>query len=92
MNRSSGYLGSSEIQTSKANHEIIPNSPSNWTVGYSLKKFSFDNSDECTVIINKDARIFLKAGQGFEIGYQDTPIHSFVIVESGVKFNWIGGY
>lgn len=92
MSRGSGYLGSSEISISVAGQDIIPNPPSHWSTGYSLKKFSFDNTEECTIIVNKETRLFLKAGQGFEIGYDDSPIQSFVIVEGGIHFNWIGGY
>lgn len=89
---SAGYLGSPSLLVSKANQEIINAKPANWTYGYKLYKFSFDNTQNCTVIINGKAKIFLKAGQGFEMNVGDEPITSFVIVESGIEFVWIGGY
>ena len=92
--KGNGYLGSNKIETSVANKEIIPiPSPSkNWTNGYNLYKFSFNNEQDCTVIINKEATIFLKAGQGFEVADGDKPVSSFVIKENNIKYNWIGGF
>lgn len=89
-----GYLGSNQIETSVANQQVIPNPPSNlnWTMGYSLYKFSFRNYDQCTIIINNETELFLDAGDGFEMNEIDKPITSFVIVESGIRFNWRGGF
>lgn len=87
-----GYLGSPQIMTSKVNQEVIDSKPVSWTHGYKLYKFSFDNTQNCTVIINKKAIVFLKAGQGFEMNVGDEPIHSFIVMESGIEFTWIGGY
>ena len=92
MAKGNGYLGTSSIQTSKTNQELIPNAPENWTIGYKLVKFSFSNEQDCTVIINKGVTLFLKAGQGFEVGHDDAPITSFVIKEASITFNWIGMY
>ena len=94
MFKGNGYLGSSSPQVSKANQELIPAPPSNkgWTYGYKLYKFSFNNEEDVTIIINGDARIYLKAGQGFEIDQGDAPISSFVIVEPSKNYNWIGAY
>lgn len=56
MNRlGSGYLGSSSIEYSSTNHEVVPNNPDNWNRGYKFYKFNFINHDSCTVVINKDS-------------------------------------
>lgn len=88
-----GYIGSDSLKTSVAGAEIIPNVPSNWTGKYNLYKFSFDNAEQpCSVKINGGNQIYLKAGQGFEIQKEDAPIWSFVIVEAGIKYNFIGAF
>jgi hypothetical protein len=86
------FLGSPSIQTSTANQQLVPNAPSSWTLGYSFKKFSFANDQDCTITVNTDSPIFLRAGQGFESDKSDTPITSFLIKESGITYNWIGSY
>ena len=55
---------------------------------YSFKKFSFENEQECHLKINGSEPIFLKEGYGFDVGYDDPPIRSLVIVESGVEYQW----
>lgn len=92
MTKGNNYLGSPTIQTSTANQELVPVKPPKWTVGYAIKKMSFDNKDNCTIVINNEARIFLEAGQGFESTYDDPIIYSFKIVESGIKFNFIASH
>jgi hypothetical protein len=88
-----GYIGTDSLKTSTANQECIPSVPVNWTGRYNLYKFSFDNADQsCSVKINGGSPIYLKAGQGFEIQKEDAPIWSFVIVEAGISYNWIGAY
>lgn len=87
----SGYNGSPALEiTTTENQEIIPSSPPEWTVGYKFYKFSFMNDQDCTVRINGDEPIFLRAYQGFNCNQHDEGISSFVIVESGINFNWIG--
>ena len=76
--------------TSTANQELLPNKPASWSHGYKLIRFSFDNDQDCSVVVNGQVTIFLKAGQGFEIGEGDIPITSFKIVQAGITFNWIG--
>lgn len=89
----SGYIGSSSLQTSTANQEIIPApTNSNWTHGYNLYKFEYANDQSCTVKINNDEEIFLRAGQGFKMDHMDSPIWSFVVKEAGVTFNFVGAY
>ncbi|MFS0657339.1 hypothetical protein AB1L07_01775 [Niallia alba] len=87
------YLGSDSIQqTTTTNQEIIPLPPSTWTKGYNFYRFSFDNLDACTVKINKGKPIYIRAGKGFNTDIYDSPIYSFVIIENGIRFNWIAGY
>lgn len=88
-----GYMGSSNLQTSTANQELVPSAPEGWINSkLYFYKFSFDNGSDCHVKINGGSPIYLKAGQGFEMNEIDAQIYSFVIVESGIQFNWIGTY
>lgn len=87
------FLGSSSLQTSIANQELVPIAPEDWINSHlSFYKFSFDNDQECTIKVNGGNLLFLKAGQGFESTEVDAPIHSFIVVTAGVTFNWIGAY
>jgi hypothetical protein len=87
-----GYLGSSSLQTSTANAEILPSSPSDWTIPYNFYKFSFKNDQDCHIIINGGNQIFIRANQGFEMDEMDKPITSFKIAESSITYNWVGTY
>ncbi|MGG3925673.1 hypothetical protein ABET51_06700 [Metabacillus fastidiosus] len=80
-----GYYGSPELLTSTANMEIITN-------GKRYYKFSFLNEIDCVVKINDGEPILLRERQGFSSEIEDQPISSFVIVNSGVQFNYIGAY
>lgn len=89
----SGYKGTPSIQTSTANQEIIPPTPAGWSgVKLSFYKFSFQNKANCTVKINGGDPIYLEADDGFEVNLEDAPITSFVIVEAGIQFKFIGAY
>lgn len=94
--RGNGYLASDALKTSTANQELVPPMPLNWSFGYKIRKLSFDNAEqECRVTVVADGKsttAFLKAGQGFEMGYDDPPITSFKIVEAGVKYNYFATY
>ena len=87
-----GYLGTDEVKTSTANQEIIPPSPTDWTVGYRIYKLSFMNYDATNIIINGTANILLDANEGFEMTYLDAPIHSFIIVNPDVKYKFVASY
>lgn len=88
-----GYISSKGLETtSKPMQEIIPNPPETWSLGYTLEKFSFYNVNQCNVIINNKFTITLSAGTGFEIGYDDVPITSFVVVEENTPYEFIGSY
>lgn len=90
---SNGFLGSNEIKTSITNQEVVPASPEGWTRDrYLLYKLSFINYDPCRISINGGNPIHLNSEQGFESSIEDAKIDSFVIVDSGVRFSWIGSY
>ena len=84
MQIGSRFFGSSQLTTSTSNQEIVPR-------GKIFYKFSFMNSQDCTVKINGSNPIFLRANQGFSMDEVDAYIHSFVIVEPNIEFNWVGG-
>lgn len=79
----SAFKGSSAKLTSAANEEICKK-------GECYEKFDFYNYQDCTVKINGSAPIFLGAGQGFSTDRFDEPIYSFIVVEAGIDYNWIG--
>ena len=90
-------IGSKDLTISTAMQEIIPEAPENWTVSVVLRDMSFYNSEACHIILNgksdidgEDNIIYLRAGQGLNIDEKDIDIHSFVIVESGIPFNFVG--
>lgn len=90
-------IGSKDLTVSTAMHEIVPQAPSSWTVPVVFKNLSFYNTEECHVILNGksdidegDNIIYLRAGQGLDIDEKDIDIYSFIIVESGVSFNFVG--
>lgn len=87
-----GYIGSASLQTSTTNMELIPSKPAGWSDGYKLYKFSFVNDQACHVVVNGKWNLYLRDGQGFNIELGDKHITSFVIVEGGITFNWIGAY
>jgi len=91
----SGYFGSSSVQTSTELVEIIQqHKPSSWiTSKLQVYKFSFMNNEDCHIEINESSsQIFLPAGTGFEMSEVDKELWSFVIVEAGVTYTYIGGY
>jgi len=82
------YLGSSAIMTSTSNQEIVQ---TQLVAPYtSLGKFTFINDAVCHVLINNSAPILLRANQGFYSEQEDYRINSFIIVDSGITFSWIG--
>ena len=88
----SGFKGTSKIETSTANQELIPEKPYGWTIGYKFKSFSFFNDQECHIIVNNGEPLFLRAGMGFNSTTDNQSITSFVIVEEGISYNWIGAF
>lgn len=89
----SGYKGSPELEFSTTEHyEVIPKLPDKSLKENFLYKFSFFNDQDCTVIINDGDPIYLRANQGFQMDENDALIYSFVIVEEGISFNWIGAW
>lgn len=90
--KGNGYLGSSTLETSTANQELIPEKQIEWTYGYKIRKLSFINKQSTQIIINSETTLFLDANQGFEMDENDEPITSFIVVEAGINFQWIAGY
>ena len=90
--RGSGYTGTDGIKTSKANEEIVPSKPEGWSV-YQFYKFQFINHNKtCKVKINGGSPIYLHNGYGFETTSEDSPIRSFIIVDSGVEYSFTAAY
>ncbi len=88
----SGFKGTSQIETSIANQELISTlKPDGWTL-FQMYSMTFKNYTPCTVKINGGDPIFLDKGDGFVTSHVDTPIYSFVIVEAGVQYTFVGGY
>lgn len=87
-----GYAGSPVNSISASNQEIITN-PTNWSK-FSFYKFSFYNIEACSVKINNSNPISLMAGQGFtcDPNDMDSRIYSFIIIESGIHYNFLGAY
>ncbi len=95
----SGYIGSENLQTSIAMQEVMPNLTHDGLRLNSLYSFAFVNTESCHVIINGKkgtgeggVTIYLAEAQGFSTVLGDSPIHSFIVVESGIHFNWLGAY
>lgn len=85
------YMGTDRIETTKEkNTEILSLRNEKWSYDYSFTHFFFDNKDACTVKINNSNPIYLEAGDGFQTDYYNTPINSFIIIESGVSYKWSG--
>lgn len=92
-------IGSKVLTKSSENEEIVPNKPNNWSVDLKFLEFSFMNSQDCHIILNGNSRlgneenkIFLRANQGLNIDKDDVDVESFVIIESGIDYNWVGKY
>lgn len=92
MQTGNGYLGSGSIVTSKSFEELIPSAPKNWSTGYTIKKLYLENIEECTIKINGETEILLRAEKGFQIDYRDKPIYSLVIKEAGIQYNFAASY
>lgn len=87
----SNYFGTSKIETTnKNNTEILKLRGEKWSFDYKFKHFYFDNKNDCTVKINGGSPIFLEAGDSWQTDITNTPIESFVIVESGISYKWSG--
>ena len=84
------FKGSETLETSKANHEVVPLAPSDWTAErYTFKEFSFINMMPCVVKINGSNGIFLNTEQGFDY---KKGIKSFIVVTPNVQYTYLGEY
>lgn len=71
--------GSSELETSIAEQEILPN-------GLRFANFEITNDQICTISINGGDYIYLRANQGLSI-----PVcNSCKIKENDITYNWTG--
>lgn len=84
------FIGSDDLMVSTANMEIIPPKPEGWTSGYNFIIFALFNDQPCRVSINGSKPIYFKANQGFYFPLCNMIIESFVIIDEGITFNWIG--
>lgn len=78
------FYGSPSLQTSTENQELVPER----TAFY---KFSFSPKSNCTVMINDSEPILIESELGFNMNQVDAYISSFIIVDSGIEYSWIGG-
>lgn len=83
--KGSGMKGSSELQTSVAEQEILPS-------GTNFLSINFLNDAACTVSLNGGDYVYFKANQGFKTSMEDFIIHSMKIKENGITFVWSGVY
>ena len=90
MEKGNGYIGSPALMTSKANEQVVPETPG-WSFGYSFYMFEFENDQDCTVIINGNT-IFLRAGRGFITPENGAPVKSFIIKEPNITYTWAAAY
>ena len=92
----SSIFGSPNPQTSTLGQEIIQqHKPLTWSIPKLIAyRFSFMNSNSsCHIKLNGSTdQIYLALGQGFESDMYDMEIWSFIIVEAGIIYNYVGGY
>jgi hypothetical protein len=87
-----GYNGDKGT-TSTANQELLKVINAQWTYSKGrFYEFSFMNTQACSVKINGGSAIPLLAEQGVSSNENDALIDSFVVVETGIEFNWFGKY
>ena len=90
---STGYVSSNGLEVTETSmQEILPSPPPEWSMPYTFEKLSFYNETGCSVVINNKYTIWLSAGRGFEVGYEDVPVFSFVVVEKNTPYEFIGSY
>lgn len=85
-------LGTDEIKVSVGGENILPPTPENWSFNsYEFNQFSFINKKPCKIKINGGKEVFLDAEEGFSYSGKSV-IESFVIIESGIEYTFIGVY
>lgn len=72
-------VGSSSLQTSVAEEEIIPTNAR-------IINFELLNDQICTISINGQTPVYIRANQGISI----PSVSSCKIMENNITFNWIG--
>lgn len=90
--------GSTELETSVAEQEIIPDAttveinPTDgnyWTIGYKFKVFSLYNVQACSISINGGEYLYKPAGVGVNLS-REIIVTSCKIKENGISFIWNG--
>lgn len=84
MQIGASYYGSPDFQVSSANQELVPDR-------VYFYKFSFMPKQNCRVKINDSDPILITPELGFSMDESDAFIYSFIIIDDGVEFVWIGG-
>ena len=103
-----GYDGSPDILTSTESQEIIPQpittivngieitkSPYNRSIYDAItlmEEFHFYNTEAVHIKINGENIIYLEAGDNLLIDKNSPAIFSFIIIDAGIHFSWIGNY
>jgi len=72
-------IGSSSLETSVANAEIIPTNAR-------IINFELLNDQVCTISINDQTPVYIRANQGVTLAV----VNSCKIIQAGITFNWIG--
>jgi len=72
-------IGSPSLQTSVAEVEIIP-------AKARIINFELLNDQVCTISINNQTPVYIRANQGISISVVD----SCKIMENNITYNWIG--
>lgn len=79
-NRYDGTLvGSPSLETSVANAEIVP-------TGKKIINFELYNDQACTISVNGQSAIYVRAAQGISIPV----VNSCKIIQNSITYNWIG--
>ena len=85
-------IGSDSVQTSKENTELVTYLGKNgdYKEPDKLKTLSFTCKQDCHVKINESDNIFVPENATLDFDSNDEKIYSFVIVEPGIEYLWMG--
>ena len=78
--RGGRVVGSPALQTSVAGEEIVPSTTK------TVINFELLNDQNCTISLNGQDAIFVRASQGIKIPI----VNSCKIIEADITFNWTG--
>lgn len=96
MSTVTGYkfmIGSDGVKTSKAEENIIPATPEDWTYrNYSFYEFQIMNYEDCHISVNDGEYFFLKANRGIYTTVNDPKVVSVKFKEGSITYEWIGKF